>query len=277
MNPDGESPRVEGDNQDVSQTGAGQVIQPDISSVNQETTQPAGVESDATTAEPFIQPAQETPAQQSEFSPQQPSLNSSSEPDQPAQSVGSSLSEANPSPQPMVGDMSEPADQTQQTAEPTQAVEQANQPGVISPPQPTEQSDAAAQPTVSSQEQPQPQQFAAQPVVPQQGASESEENPNKSYILAIVLSFFLGGLGVDRFYLGKVGTGIIKLLTGGGFVIWYFVDLVLLVIGKLRDKDDARQLEGYAKYHKPFKIGLIALIIIQVASIALLFTLLSFS
>lgn len=59
----------------------------------------------------------------------------------------------------------------------------------------------------------------------------------KTYENAIILSFFLGMYGVDRFYLGKVGTGIAKLLTLGGFSVWYCVDLLLIAFGRMRDRD----------------------------------------
>jgi hypothetical protein len=53
----------------------------------------------------------------------------------------------------------------------------------------------------------------------------------KNWIIALILSFFLGGLGIDRFYLGCVGTGIVKLLTFGGLGIWTIIDFVRLATG----------------------------------------------
>jgi len=50
--------------------------------------------------------------------------------------------------------------------------------------------------------------------------------------VAIVLSFLLGWTGIDRFYLGKIGTGILKMITLGGLGIWWFIDLLLLIGGK---------------------------------------------
>jgi TM2 domain-containing membrane protein YozV len=62
--------------------------------------------------------------------------------------------------------------------------------------------------------------------------------PNRrSYVVAILLSFFLGGLGVDRFYMGYIGLGIAKLLTLGGCGIWSLIDFILIVVGKLKDAD----------------------------------------
>jgi len=52
----------------------------------------------------------------------------------------------------------------------------------------------------------------------------------KNRVLALILSFFAGFVGADRFYLGKVTTGILKLITVGGFGIWWAIDSMLLLV-----------------------------------------------
>ena len=59
----------------------------------------------------------------------------------------------------------------------------------------------------------------------------------KSKITALLLSIFLGSIGVDRFYLGYIGLGIVKLITCGGFGIWSLIDIILIAVDKLPTKD----------------------------------------
>lgn len=59
----------------------------------------------------------------------------------------------------------------------------------------------------------------------------------KSFPIAVVLSFVVGLLGVDRLYLGYVGLGVLKLLTLGGIGIWWIIDLSLLSTGNLDPAD----------------------------------------
>lgn len=58
----------------------------------------------------------------------------------------------------------------------------------------------------------------------------------KSKLIALCLCFFLGGLGVHRFYVGKIGTGILYLLTGGLFFIGIIIDLVNILSNKFKDQ-----------------------------------------
>ncbi len=60
---------------------------------------------------------------------------------------------------------------------------------------------------------------------------------SKSYVTALLLSFFLGYLGVDRFYLGQTGLGIGKLLTFGGCGIWSLIDFILIAMRKVTDSE----------------------------------------
>ncbi len=59
----------------------------------------------------------------------------------------------------------------------------------------------------------------------------------KSNVAALLLCLFLGGLGVHRFYVGKVGTGILQLVTLGGVGIWAFIDMILIIMQKFTDSE----------------------------------------
>lgn len=58
---------------------------------------------------------------------------------------------------------------------------------------------------------------------------------SKSWIAALLLCIFLGGIGIHRFYVGKVGTGILYLLTGGLCGIGVLVDLIQIACGNFKD------------------------------------------
>jgi hypothetical protein len=62
------------------------------------------------------------------------------------------------------------------------------------------------------------------------------ESPKRIAPTAL-LAFFVGFLGVHRFYVGKIGTGILQLVTLGGLGIWTLIDLIFIVIGEFTDKD----------------------------------------
>ncbi len=60
---------------------------------------------------------------------------------------------------------------------------------------------------------------------------------DRGFALTLLLCALLGVLGIHRFYVGKVGTGLLMLLTGGLGGIWWIVDLVLIATGNFRDKE----------------------------------------
>lgn len=61
----------------------------------------------------------------------------------------------------------------------------------------------------------------------------------KSFVATLLLALIVGPLGVHRFYVGKVGTGILHLVTLGAFGIWTLVDIVLIAVGRFTDGSGA--------------------------------------
>jgi len=64
-----------------------------------------------------------------------------------------------------------------------------------------------------------------------------EEISPKSRLAVTLFAFFLGCLGIHRFYLGKIVTGVIMLITGGGLGVWALIDFIMAVAGVMKDKE----------------------------------------
>lgn len=80
------------------------------------------------------------------------------------------------------------------------------------------------------------------------GSAKTKKFPKQRHFLAVFfISFTWGLFGVDRMYLGKWGTGILKLVTFGGFFFWMLTDLAIIMSGAMRDKQ-GREMLQYAEY-----------------------------
>lgn len=99
-----------------------------------------------------------------------------------------------------------------------------------------------------------PDMFAPEP--PATATTVTGINHEKSYVKTLIFSAMFGYFGVDRFYLGKIGTGVLKIVTLGGLGIWVLVDFIITLVGGAREKGkETLELEDTGKY-KPFFIRL---------------------
>jgi hypothetical protein len=91
------------------------------------------------------------------------------------------------------------------------------------------------------QQQGQQQAYGQQPYSQPQGYGQpaygAAMTPPKDWLVTLLLAIFLGGLGVHRFYVGKVGTGLLMLFTAGGCGVWYLVDIIMIAVGSFTDAE----------------------------------------
>jgi TM2 domain-containing membrane protein YozV len=72
---------------------------------------------------------------------------------------------------------------------------------------------------------------------PDKGGTMADGTSDKSNTVALLLCFFIGILGVHRFYVGKIGTGVLQLVTLGGFGIWALIDMIMIILQKFTDSE----------------------------------------
>ena len=86
-----------------------------------------------------------------------------------------------------------------------------------------------------------------------EGSEGISEVSEKSRGVALALAVPFGVLGLHRFYLGKIGTGLLMFLTGGGAGLWWILDLANLASGGFRDSLGYRVVEWGIEPHRALR------------------------
>lgn len=71
---------------------------------------------------------------------------------------------------------------------------------------------------------------------------DNQRDSDYTRLPIFILCFFFGWLGIHRFFVGKIGTGVLMLCTLGGLGIWIMIDLILIACGEFRDRDGLKIL-----------------------------------
>jgi TM2 domain-containing membrane protein YozV len=76
--------------------------------------------------------------------------------------------------------------------------------------------------------------FNLSPPTPATPSAGPDQN---KFLITLLLCLFVGNLGVHRFYTGHIAIGVVQLLTGGGCLIWWLIDFILIVSGSFKDAE----------------------------------------
>ncbi|MDR2584354.1 MAG: NINE protein [Fibromonadaceae bacterium] len=99
-------------------------------------------------------------------------------------------------------------------------------------------------------------------ICPKCGVRQNAEQSKSSWKVLFYLSMIIGYFGADRFYVGKIGTGILKLITIGGFGIWWIIDIIIIASGKFTDASGKFVEKQGEKVIKHFGIGIGIIIVL---------------
>jgi TM2 domain-containing membrane protein YozV len=128
-------------------------------------------------------------------------------------------------------------------------------PPLADPPPPAKLRIAAAAPAPVASREPQPH-IPRRPYVPSRPRG-------KSWLTTFMLAWFLGGFGIDRFYTGRTGLGIGKLLTNAACGVWGLIDILLLLFGRYRDAE-GNSLQPAKRGHYFIALSVVAATVLAV-------------